>query len=108
MEIHSQWLYYKTKIGCKALFFLLRMSVNTSEKMKKRQNLNHIVVSKTTLVCTAASNADAHLDQSVTKQATAMANSNRISKLFSTWNVLILVKKRRKYRLSPGPSSVAH
>ena len=62
--------------------------------MEKRQNLNfvdHIVVSKTTLVCTATYNADAHpecfiLDQSVTGTTTAMANSNmyRMRTIFST------------------------
>ena len=84
MHKDSQWLYYKTKIdSCKALFSLLRMSVN----LNFVYTLDHIVVSKTTLVCIAAYVHPEcfiliNLDQLVTKQATAMANSNRMSKFF--------------------------
>ena len=37
----SQWLHYKTKIDCKTPFFLLRMSVNTSEQKTKSEFYLH-------------------------------------------------------------------
>ena len=52
----------KLKQTAKHYFFLLRMSVNPCERMTKSEfclhYIHHIVVSKTTLVCTASYNAN--------------------------------------------------